>query len=443
MVVSGAETNGAGAAAPPVGKVKSVVLVGGVSKATRFRPLSLDLPKPLFPISGMPMIQHHCEALAAVEGMTEIIIMGFFDEVLFTDFMETMNETLGRGINLRYLRESDECGTAGGLYRYRDVIMQGNPEAVLVLHGDIGCSFPLSEMLSFHATKSGDCTVLGKGLDETEAHKYGCMVVDGKTSELRHYAEKPVSDISTVVNAGVYVFSPSLFDHLGKVGDEVNRGSTYRPYFSAKEAQNIYIEQDILMSLAGRDRVFVYEPESSADLFWCQIKDPAGALRASAGYLEHFKTKRPDVLATRSASMRAKVGASSRGSGKLGGTVGVGSSKLTIVGGVYVDKSATVHPSATIGPNVAIGAGVTVGPGVRLMNCIVLEDCVVSDHAVVSHSILGWGSSVGHWARVQGTASKPSVLGAGVTVEPEIIVAGCTVLPHKGLNESCHNQIIL
>lgn len=42
--------------------MKAVILVGGSSKGTRFRPLSLELPKPLFPIGDKPMIEHHIEA---------------------------------------------------------------------------------------------------------------------------------------------------------------------------------------------------------------------------------------------------------------------------------------------------------------------------------------------------------------------------------------------
>lgn len=33
---------------------------------TRFRPLSFEVPKPLFPVAGVPMLQHHIEACARV-----------------------------------------------------------------------------------------------------------------------------------------------------------------------------------------------------------------------------------------------------------------------------------------------------------------------------------------------------------------------------------------
>jgi mannose-1-phosphate guanylyltransferase len=437
MVQNGPSTATDSAIAPiQSAMTKAVILVGGGSKATRFRPLSLDLPKPLFPIAGLPMIQHHVEALCKVEGLSEIILMGFFDQTLFQGFMDTVSEDMK--IPVRYLREEAECGTAGGLYRYRDVILQGDPAAIIVLHCDIGCAFPLQDMLNAHMSSPRVCTVLGKELSERESHKYGAMVVDEKTSELRHYAEKPATEISSIVNAGVYIFAPAIFDHLSKINEDVNRGSAYRPYYH-NASPNMHIEQDILMTFAATGRIFVFETKD----FWCQIKDPAAALTCAGMYLEYFRTHRPEILATSAVSMRAKIGRVPS-SGQFGGTVGVGSDRLTIHGAVFVHPTAKIDPRATIGPNVSIGAGVTVGPGVRLKNCIILEDVTVEDHAVIIGSIIGWGSSVGHWTRVQDNDdNKPSIFGAGVSAQSEIIVSGCIVLPHKSLGESCHNQIIL
>ena len=33
--------------------IKAVILIGGPQKGTRFRPLSLDHPKPLFPVTNV------------------------------------------------------------------------------------------------------------------------------------------------------------------------------------------------------------------------------------------------------------------------------------------------------------------------------------------------------------------------------------------------------
>jgi hypothetical protein len=45
---------------------KAVLLVGGHSKGTRFRPLSLDVPKPLFPLGGIPLLTHRKRAAMLV-----------------------------------------------------------------------------------------------------------------------------------------------------------------------------------------------------------------------------------------------------------------------------------------------------------------------------------------------------------------------------------------
>lgn len=64
---------------PEGGKwLRAALLCGGASTGTRFRPLSLSAAKPLFPVAGLPMIYHHIQALAQVEGMREILLIGFY-----------------------------------------------------------------------------------------------------------------------------------------------------------------------------------------------------------------------------------------------------------------------------------------------------------------------------------------------------------------------------
>lgn len=70
------------------GGLKAVILVGGPSRGTRFRPLSLNCPKPLFPIAGQPMVMHHVAALAQLADMREILLIGFYEPSLFQDFLQ-------------------------------------------------------------------------------------------------------------------------------------------------------------------------------------------------------------------------------------------------------------------------------------------------------------------------------------------------------------------
>ena len=52
--------------------MKGVITIAGYG--TRFLPASKAVPKEIFPIAGIPLIQHHVESLVAA-GITEIIIV--------------------------------------------------------------------------------------------------------------------------------------------------------------------------------------------------------------------------------------------------------------------------------------------------------------------------------------------------------------------------------
>lgn len=52
------------------------------------RPLSLDIPKPLFPIAGRPMIWHHIQALSKVEGLGEVLLIGFYEDAVMAPFVK-------------------------------------------------------------------------------------------------------------------------------------------------------------------------------------------------------------------------------------------------------------------------------------------------------------------------------------------------------------------
>ncbi|KAK5890642.1 hypothetical protein CesoFtcFv8_014144 [Champsocephalus esox] len=120
-----------------------------------------------------------------------------------------------------------------------------------------------------------------------------------------------------------------------------------------------------------------------------------------------------------------------------------------------------------LGPNVSIGTGVTIGAGVRVRESIILHGATLQDHCCVLNSIVGWDSTIGKWARVEGTPSDPNpndpfakidsetlfregkltpsitILGCNVTIPSEVIILNSIVLPHKDLNRSFKNQIIL
>uniref|UniRef100_A0A6Q2XS06 Nucleotidyl transferase domain-containing protein n=1 Tax=Esox lucius TaxID=8010 RepID=A0A6Q2XS06_ESOLU len=420
--------------------LKAVILIGGPQKGTRFRPLSFEVPKPLFPVAGVPMLQHHIEACAKVPNMKEILLIGFYqsNEEL-TRFMISAQQEFK--ISIRYLQEYAALGTGGGIYHFRDQILSGGPEAFFIMNADVCSEFPLCEMLHFQK-EHGDpssLVILGTTANRKQSMNYGCIVENQETNEVLHYVEKPSTFVSDIINCGIYLFTPEIFQHIGAVFqknqqdmllDDLTNGNGWH------RAEAIRLEQDIFTALAGQGKLYVYKTPA----FWSQIKSAGSAIYASRLYLNQYHKTHKERLATN----------------KDGGPR---------ISGWLIQHFSLF--SFALGPNVSIGTGVTIGAGVRVRESIILHGATLQDHSCVLNCIVGWDSSVGKWARVEGTPSDPNpndpyakidsetlfrdgkltpsitILGCNVTIPAEVIILNSIVLPHKDLNRSFKNQIIL
>lgn len=406
----------------------AVIMVGGPTKGTRFRALSLNIPKPLFPLAGQPMVYHPISACKKIPNLAQIYLIGFYEEREFAIFVSSIANELR--VPVRYLREDKPHGSAGGLYNFRDLIMEDNPSHIFLLNCDVCCSFPLPVMLEAHKSYGGMGTILVSKVSPESANQFGEIVADPATSEVLHYTEKPETFVSDRINCGVYVFTPDIFQAIQSVSTQRKDRATLRRVssFEALQPANrslpsdfVRIDQDILSPLAGKKQLYVYETMD----FWEQIKTPGMSLRCSGLYLSQFRFASPHLLAD-----------------------GDGTKSATIWGDVYIHPSAKVHPTAKIGPNVSISANARVGAGVRLVNCIILDDVEIKENTLVAHAIVGWRSSIGKWSRVQGTGDHNAklgvtILGESVIVEDEVAVINCIVLPNKTLSVSVQEEIML
>uniref|UniRef100_A0A8B9PKA9 GDP-mannose pyrophosphorylase A n=1 Tax=Apteryx owenii TaxID=8824 RepID=A0A8B9PKA9_APTOW len=281
--------------------------------------------------------------------------------------------------------------------------------------------------------------------NRTQALNYGCIVANADTHEVLHYVEKPSTFVSEIINCGIYLFTPTIFQHIGNVFQRNQQELVLCPYLGEESsngwhrAEAIRLEQDVFTALAGSGKLYVYK----TDGFWSQIKSAGSAIYASRLYLNQYSQCHPERLAQN----------------KPGGPI--------IRGNVYIHPTASIDSSAVLGPNVSIGKGVTVGAGVRVRESIVLHGASLHDHTCVLNTIVGWDSTIGRWARVEGTPSDPNpndpyakidsetlfrdgqltpsitILGCSVTIPAEVVILNSIVLPHKELSRSYKNQIIL
>ena len=363
-------------------------------------------------------------------------MIGYYDESVFKDFIKEA-ATEFPNLPIKYLREYQALGTAGGLYHFRDAILKGRPERIFVLNSDVCCSFPLNEMAELFNNKDAEAVILGTRVAEDAATNFGCIVSDAHTRRVLHYVEKPEGHISNLINCGVYLFSTEAI--FPSIKTAIKR-RTKRPRlvsypssdnlessFIAADADDdedhkevIRLEQDILGELADNKQFFVYETKD----FWRQIKTAGSAVPANALYLQQ-------ALQAQSPELAKPV-------------------PNHIIPPVFIHPTAHVDPTAKLGPNVSVGPRVHIGPGARVKESIVLEDAEIKHDACVLYSIVGWNSRVGAWARVEGTPTPvtshtTSVVKNGVKVQSitilgkecgvgdEVRVQNCVCLPFKEL----------
>ena len=118
--------------------MKALVLAAGY--ATRLYPLTLDRPKPLLEVGGLPLIVHHLHALA---------MAGFIDVVVNVSWLgDQIRAALGDGsrynVRLRYSDEGPEpLETGGGIFRALPLL---GPAPFLVLNGDIWTDYPYAKL---------------------------------------------------------------------------------------------------------------------------------------------------------------------------------------------------------------------------------------------------------------------------------------------------------
>lgn len=188
--------------------METVIMAGG--RGTRISMINSQVPKPMIPIDGKPILQYQMETLKR-QGIHEIIlVIGHMGEVIQNYF--------GNGqkfdINIRYIVENQPLGTAGALYFLKEDIR----EDFLLLNGDILFDVDLDRFWKCHLHRGTMATIL----THPNSHPYDSGIIEadeqGKVTQWLH-KEDTRTWYRNRVNAGLHILSPrifSLFPNLQK-----------------------------------------------------------------------------------------------------------------------------------------------------------------------------------------------------------------------------------
>lgn len=229
--------------------MKVVIMAGG--RGTRISELFPDIPKPLIPIDGIPVLEREVYSLAS---------QGFRDIILTVSYLhEKIEEHFGDGskwgVKIEYFVENTPLGNAGALFKLN------LKEDFLLLNADAMFDVDFNRFVDFHKQHGGLVTLF----THPNSHPYdsGLLIAD-KNGAVEQWLAKEDSRpeyYRNRVNAGLHVINPSVLELSGIDADKVGAvGENGKPI-------KVDLDRQLLKPLAGTGKMFCYDsPEYVKDM---------------------------------------------------------------------------------------------------------------------------------------------------------------------------------
>lgn len=171
----------------------AVIMAGG--KGTRLRPLTYELPKPMLPVAGRPILERIVLHLVGAGVRNIALSVNYLSHVI----VEHFGDGSRFGCKITYLKERKPLGTAGAL-SLLPVHLKRAP--IIVMNGDLVVDFDVPKLLESHVESKSALTVALKPW-QVEI-PFGVATMRG--NQILELREKPLERF--MVNAGIYVVSP-------------------------------------------------------------------------------------------------------------------------------------------------------------------------------------------------------------------------------------------
>lgn len=351
--------------------MKAVILAAG--EGQRMRPLTANRPKVMLPIAGKPILEHLLVELQAAGIADFIFVVGYGEKQVRSYFGDG-----GKwGVKIAYSVQRKQLGTADAI-RMAGEVVDGN---FLVINGDIIVNrADIKRLLkSTHNTISV--------IEVKDPHGLG--IVELAKDRVVKILEKPKKPPTLMANAGLYLFTPEVFDAIAK---------------TEKSPRGEYeITDSLQILMAGKDGLRYVEIKS-----WLDLSYPWDLLRANESMMAGLKAKN---LGTVEENVVLK------------GAVVIGKDTL-VKSGAYIEGPVIIGEGCQIGPNCYIRASTTIGDGchvgaaVEVKNSIIMNGTKIPHLNYVGDSIIGEGCNLGAGTKIANLRlDKQNITVAGIDTQ--------------------------
>jgi len=326
--------------------MQAVILAAG--KSTRTYPITLTRPKCLVKIANKPIIQHNLENL---HGLVDeaIVVVGYMKEMI-KDFLGSEFH----GIRITYVEQKEQLGTAHALLAAEKSI---KGRFMVMMGDDIYYRRSMESLLPHR-----NALLVQKVKDPS---RFGVWLAS-KDGLITGFAEKPARFVSDLVNCGLYVLEPGIFEEIKSL-KKSERGE-----YELNEAVNNYAKNHPVKCM-------------DAEKGWLSVGYPWDILGANERLLDEME---PEVkgIVERNAVLK--------------GSVSIGKNTL-VKAGSYIEGPVMIGEDCTIGPNCFIRGKTSIGNNCKVGNAVEVKNCVIGDNVSIGHlsyfgdSVLCCGINIG------------------------------------------------
>lgn len=218
--------------------MKAVIIAGG--KGTRISQIYPDIPKPMIPIAGVPVLEREIVCLRN-QGIKDFIITVQYKANVI---MEYFGKGEKHNINIEYYVEKEPLGNAGALYFLKDRL----EEDFLLVNADSLFDIDIHRFVRFHREAKAMATIAVHPNDHP--HDSGLIQCDHTGKVVKWFPKEAARETyyHNIVNAGIHILSPELL---------------YKQF----EKDKVDLDHDILMPLVAENELYAYRtPEYIKDM---------------------------------------------------------------------------------------------------------------------------------------------------------------------------------
>lgn len=204
--------------------MKALLLAAGFG--TRLRPITDYVPKCLVKINNRPLLSYWLDLLNS-PSIDKILLNTHYLPEAVEDFVQNSSSKQ----KIRTVFEQNLLGTGGTILKNKDFF---DGESFIVAHADNLTLFNLEDFILTHE-KRAQSTEITMMVFDTDTPKSCGIVETDEQGRVIEFHEKVSNPPGKRANAAVYIFEPSIFNFLEKIGKEtIDLSTEVLPFFMGK-----------------------------------------------------------------------------------------------------------------------------------------------------------------------------------------------------------------